>query len=450
LLAVFYPMPLASAQKLTPADRAKVFRLYQQAVTQEKSKDYAAAIKTMAEVLEIVPKNDQYIAYTARLESLAGQHEQAISHAQEALKLKPKTPAYELLLLTCAYEAHDYDQAREHVGKVVALGAGKLGPQNFETARIIQGFLNVQKGDADFKEIDQHALKAPALAEDSIDTLAEYLVKPAKNDREKARAIYRWITDRIAYDADGFFSGQLGDNSPQAVLKRRMSVCQGYAALYEALAKQAKLEAVLVSGAAKGIGTRAGGHAWNAVKIDDKWHLLDATWGAGSCDGNSKKFIKRFTNYYFLIEPDALILSHLPRTEKWQLLGTPVPNDEFMKWPKIGTDLIQSGIKPEELRKRLTDNPDFEFVQSWAFPGTRLVLKKVPLEKKLKPGVQSFQVEAYGFREMVFIHNKKATPLTRNGNTFQGSLPLQAGDLTISAKKINGDSYWTLLEYKVE
>ncbi|MCS7045368.1 MAG: transglutaminase-like domain-containing protein, partial [Gemmataceae bacterium] len=55
-----------------------------------------------------------------------------------------------------------------------------------------------------YKAIDQHALKAPPEAEASLDSLAEYLAKPCKTDRDKARAIYRWITDRIAYDVERF------------------------------------------------------------------------------------------------------------------------------------------------------------------------------------------------------------------------------------------------------
>jgi len=40
-----------------------------------------------------------------------------------------------------------------------------------------------------YEEIDSHALNAPASAEGNVSSLAVYLAKPAKNDREKARAI---------------------------------------------------------------------------------------------------------------------------------------------------------------------------------------------------------------------------------------------------------------------
>ena len=46
-----------------------------------------------------------------------------------------------------------------------------------------------------------------------LNHLADYLARPCKTDRDKARAAYRWITDRIAYDAEAFFTGKRGDNS---------------------------------------------------------------------------------------------------------------------------------------------------------------------------------------------------------------------------------------------
>ena len=59
----------------------------------------------------------------------------------------------------------------------------------------------------DYSMIDQHALNAPEELKSSVESLVEYLIKPASNDRERLRAIFRWITHNIAYDTEGFFDG---------------------------------------------------------------------------------------------------------------------------------------------------------------------------------------------------------------------------------------------------
>lgn len=55
-----------------------------------------------------------------------------------------------------------------------------------------------------------------------------------------------------------------------------------------------------LSGYSKGYGYKIGqtfqgnsDHAWNAVYLDGRWHLLDSTWGSGTVDDTSTKFTYR-------------------------------------------------------------------------------------------------------------------------------------------------------------
>src|SRR4051812_15796913 len=84
-----------------------------------------------------------------------------------------------------------------------------------------------------YDPIDRHALSAPPAVERSVSSLAACLVQPARNDQEKVRAIYRWMTDRIAYDAETFLSGAAPETRAEAILYRRRGVCSGYTALFE-------------------------------------------------------------------------------------------------------------------------------------------------------------------------------------------------------------------------
>ena len=106
-----------------------------------------------------------------------------------------------------------------------------------------------------YEEIDRHALNAPSSAEATVESLAAYLIEPAKNDREKARAIFRWITENIDYNVEVFFKGGSGATNSEDVLKSRKSVCYGYSDLFLSLAREAGLEAVRISGYGKGTAT---------------------------------------------------------------------------------------------------------------------------------------------------------------------------------------------------
>lgn len=195
-----------------------------------------------------------------------------------------------------------------------------------------------------FAAIDRHALATPKSAERSVASLAAYLTRPARTELEKARGIFRWVTKNIAYDADAYFSRRFRNSraTPGSVLRTRKGVCDGYARIYEGLAKAAGLEVVRVSGFAKGFGFELGdevpkesNHAWNAVKVEGRWILVDSTWGAGAVSAESRSFIRAFGEHYFQTDPEQMIYSHLPEDPKWQLLNKEVSRNKFAILPKL-------------------------------------------------------------------------------------------------------------------
>jgi len=197
--------------------------------------------------------------------------------------------------------------------------------------------------------IEKHVLNTPKHAEISIKNLAEYLIKPAKNDREKAKAVYCWITRNIAYDVSAYLAGKVRSLSPDEVLKTKSAVCQGYAELFAALGTAAGLEVITVEGYAKGLGYLAGdvfrgdcNHAWNAVKLSGKWHLLDATWGAGHVENG--KFIRHYEEYYFCPPANHLIYTHFPRDPQWQLLCAQISLQEFEKLVYVKPAFFRNSI----------------------------------------------------------------------------------------------------------
>ena len=200
-----------------------------------------------------------------------------------------------------------------------------------------------------FQAIDQYALGTPESAAKSLDSLAAYLVKPAKNDFEKARAIYRWITQNISYDFSAYLTKSYGSTHAVDVLTSRSSVCAGYSGLFYYLARSAKLEVVSISGWAKGYGYNAGdqingrtNHEWNAVKINGGWYLIDSTWGAGYIE--EQRFVREFDEAYFLTPPDQFIFNHLPEDSKWQLLNKPLTQNDFSVLPYVNQNFFKYGL----------------------------------------------------------------------------------------------------------
>jgi hypothetical protein len=308
-----------------------------------------------------------------------------------------------------------------------------------------------------YEAIDRHALQAPPEAEASPETLAAYLTKPARNPREKARAIFRWITDRVAYDAEGFFSGRYGDNRAEAVLRNRKAVCEGFANLFELLCRHAGVEAVKIRGSAKGVGYvpgtkgRGGPHAWNAVRLDGTWQLVDATWGAGGL--TDKRFTKRFEDYYFLTSPEQLIFTHLPADATWQLLARPLSAAAFEAQPRPGKELFKLGFTAADLRRSMEEPHFREFAVAFAAPGKAKV-RQAPLQRHLQAGLSyTFGFESADFAAMAVVGNGQWSDCERRGSLFEVAVRPQPGPLRVFASltpKSARAKFQSLLEYTVE
>jgi hypothetical protein len=220
---------------------------------------------------------------------------------------------------------------------------------------------------SEFASVDDYALRVPKSESTSVAHLASVLAKGAQNDREKARVIYRWITQNITYDTQAFFSGELGDMSADNVLKTMKGVCDGYTQLFTALAKAMGLEAIRIPGNSKGygyvVGARIEGpadHVWNAVKLNGRWNLLDCTWGAGSVD-DRKQFVRRFSDYYFLTPAEQFIYDHFPEESDKQFLSPAVSKDTYERLVSVQPPFFRFGLKLKSHREgiiRVNDRAD--------------------------------------------------------------------------------------------
>ncbi|MCK5683880.1 hypothetical protein KAJ27_07160 [bacterium] len=208
----------------------------------------------------------------------------------------------------------------------------------------------------DYSDIDYRASNTPDYAEKTLKDLSLYLIRNASSEREKARVIFKWITENVSYDYDKLSSNEWrrkGNLTAVEVLEERKAVCGGYANLYKSLADLAGLNCVRLTGKARGFifskDTDTLGHAWNSVKIDGKWRLLDSTWGAGHKDVTTGYFKKKFQPYYFLTPASRMIYTHLPKDDNWQLLNEKVSKEEFYNKASLKSGFFEFGFNPDTI-----------------------------------------------------------------------------------------------------
>ncbi|MCA1029226.1 transglutaminase-like domain-containing protein [Cytobacillus kochii] len=134
-----------------------------------------------------------------------------------------------------------------------------------------------------------------------INSLAEELLQGVEGDREKAKAIYDYVAEHIAYDVEKYNTDDFHwDDSALKALETKKGVCQDYAYLAIALLRASDMEARFVEGNAGSGFTRGalgGRHAWVEVKVDGEWLTMDPTWGSGYVENDT--FVAAFNEDYF-------------------------------------------------------------------------------------------------------------------------------------------------------
>jgi len=218
--------------------------------------------------------------------------------------------------------------------------------------------LSLQAQQSDFKEIDfTNADRIANLHEGedliNLPMLVHNLTYQLDTEVERFRAIYYWVSHNIkgeyslisrndrkrnTFKKDPERLRQWNDQFKKEVFKRLLfdkeTLCTGYAYLIKKLANIAGLECEIIRGhslinrstiKSKDIPN----HSWNAVKLDGKWYLCDATWSAGFTNVSTSLFEFDFDNAYFLMEPSEFAKSHKPIDSKWTLLDQNSKTNNF-------------------------------------------------------------------------------------------------------------------------
>ncbi|CAF2067776.1 unnamed protein product [Rotaria magnacalcarata] len=194
------------------------------------------------------------------------------------------------------------------------------------------------------KAIDNHSYRSAIQSwrPDSLQQLVNAIKSLSENKSivDCYWIIFYWITYNIEYDAVSYFSKNYADQTAEGVFRTRKGVCAGYGNIYKYLCDALNIPCEKVSGYSKGYGfderesaPTETDHAWNAVKINHHWYLIESTWGAGHL--TEKNFQRELNSYYFLPNPTEMIYHHLPENERWQLLQKPIGMKQYVQMPKL-------------------------------------------------------------------------------------------------------------------
>ena len=220
---------------------------------------------------------------------------------------------------------------------------------------------------------------------------AKKICAKSTTDIQKARAIFTWVATNITYDV---YINAATCYSADGTWKQRSGVCQGYALLFNELAKTVGLNAEYVSGFSKNFmykyGESFGSHGWSIVHLSNRDMLLDPCWAAGSADIPNKTFTFDFKDCWFDVDPNVMIASHYPRESKFQALSTPVTQNKFASLPDVNPAVNFGGVDGKELFDFYVRHNKAWFPVAYGaldnYLKLGIVINKMPMAGTLKKG----------------------------------------------------------------
>lgn len=265
----------------------------------------------------------------------------------------------------------------------------------------------------DFTRADNIAKLNANSSLNNLPALADQLTSKLTTDVEKFRAIYFWVCHNISGDSrqhntvaqmrrklqnDSIALMNWNTKYKQFVfkklLKRKKTMCTGYAYLIKELCFLANLECEIIDGYARSFDTNVEkledpNHSWNAVKLNNKWYLCDATWSSGFMILNNL-FVKEYNEGYFLADPILFAKSHYPLHKKWLLNDTLIQN-EYVAGPLVYGETFKHNIipiRPEKMNVNINKNTEinFSFQSSKEISTNKISLVKISKnnQKQLK------------------------------------------------------------------
>ncbi len=238
----------------------------------------------------------------------------------------------------------------------------------------------------DFTKADHIARLHKGASLDNLPLLTYQLTHTLPTPVEKFRAIYRWVCTNIKGDhaqhntilhkrkkfkndsvAFMNWNKEYKKKVFKKLLKHKKTMCTGYAYLIKELCYLANIESLIIDGYGRSVNSNIkklemANHSWNAVKLNNKWYLCDATWSSGYTDENNI-FIQEYNNGYFLTPPILFGKNHFPLEQKW-VLHKKVTTETFVNAPLLYGKAFKYKIEPlnpQKLETTIYKNDEVTF-----------------------------------------------------------------------------------------
>jgi hypothetical protein len=195
-----------------------------------------------------------------------------------------------------------------------------------------------------------------------------YVCRPYKSDVQRLRAIFTWVSERIAWEEA--FEGEVDTKrviqtrrgSPEEVAVLVMEMCAAVGIRCEAVPGFLKTPGEVLE---LGVVPHTN-HWWNAVAVDGEWRIMDCSLASSthprrsmysSCSNQTAE------GWWFLTRTSEICWTHIPEYPEQQHMCPPVAHDILLALPCVCPPFFKQGLEFTDFNTSMLRIEDLEVVQ---------------------------------------------------------------------------------------
>ncbi|PAB58524.1 transglutaminase domain-containing protein [Anaeromicrobium sediminis] len=174
-------------------------------------------------------------------------------------------------------------------------------------------------------------------ADVKADEVIKEIIKEEMTDFEKVVAVHDYIINNTRYDYEGFKSGKIPnwEHTAYGPLIRKTGVCDGYSKAFMLILKKLGIECISI---------KSDNHAWNMVKLQDKYYHVDLTF-----DDPYNEEGDMLSYAYFFIDDSEMAKDH-----NWNSEIYPKCDTIDFNYYKNNLGMIDSAKDETEFKEKIT------------------------------------------------------------------------------------------------
>lgn len=201
---------------------------------------------------------------------------------------------------------------------------------------------------------------------EKIHQIIAQVITDGMTDNEKELALHDYLVLNSKYDTLNYQQNTLADEAytPYGLLVNGTGVCQAYAETFNLLLTAVGIDSEVVTGTADGED-----HAWNIVKLEDQFYMVDVTWDDPVPDEEGK-----VSYNYFNLTGSQLAIDHKWDQSRWPTASGTKYNyyaynnlivNSYSEFKQLVIDKIQAGQK--EIRVYINNYDSNEYKLDFIF-----------------------------------------------------------------------------------